>query len=171
MNCTDISYECLSLLLSNIPLLEELEVIKLNGNLKISLHLWVVNTSKHFEWKCSQLTNDWVNAMSTPYTWGLTNLRVSHLFVKDLNRQLQQLTLICISFPNLKTLEFGSCEFRRGVLDLRALSLLSQLESLKLRTYFYWSVDEVVNWIEEDVTQISESFNFTIFSVLKALLK
>jgi hypothetical protein len=139
LNCKSITGECVANLISNLPLIEELEIIRFVGQLD-SLFLGLNKFVRSVSVEECTFTQESVDALSrlNP-NLNITTLRVSTKLGIELDLNL--FPMICNSFPHLKHLSFGCLDPRRA--DLRILSNLRHLEELKLSFYY-----EAINWAQ-----------------------
>jgi hypothetical protein len=157
INCKEISDETLLKLTSNLPLLEELQIIKFRESLKnIFQYLRKGIKSISLE-ECIGLTEMAINKLRFTSQSGITGLQIRSWSYGLPSRLL---SLICHSFPNLKSFEFGF--FRTREVELRPLAILSQLEHLKLCFFF----GDPFNWAQ-NITEMSKCLVFETLKNLK----
>jgi hypothetical protein len=138
INCgRRLSPEVVANIVSGLPLLEELEINRLDGSLAIIFQQLGQNIKTISVDECDGFEAQAIEALRR-VSPQMTTLRINR---QQYDRWTeQQISLLCDRFSNLKTFEFGFVPFQ-GI-NFGPISNLSQMENLKLSFMFR----EVTDW-------------------------
>jgi hypothetical protein len=138
INCDSrLSPEIFANIVLGLPLLEELEINRLDGSLAIIFQNLGQNIKTIWVGECNGFRTQAIEALRRVLPQ-ITTLRINLQY--DYEWANQQISLLCDCVLNLKTLEFGFVVTEK--INFGPISNLSQMENLKL-FFNYWPI---ISW-------------------------